>query len=45
MLSVEIKDLSYSIKDKKVLNKIDLELEKIKLPVFLVHQDVAKQLY
>ena len=28
MLSVNIKDLSYSIKDKKILNKINLELEK-----------------
>ena len=31
MLSVNIKDLSYSIKDKKVLNKINLELEKDKI--------------
>ena len=27
MLSVNIKDLSYSIKDKKILNKINLEIQ------------------
>ena len=35
MLSVEIKDLSYSIKDNKVLNKINLELEKDKIACIL----------
>ena len=35
MLSVNIKDLSYSIKDKKILNKINLELEKDKIACIL----------
>ena len=35
MLSVNIKDLSYSIKNKKVLNKINLELEKDKIACIL----------
>ena len=37
MLSVNIKDLSYSIKDKKVLNKINLELiiKNSKVPVIV----------
>jgi len=35
MLSVNIKDLSYSISDKKILNEINLELEKDKIASIL----------